>query len=295
LGNVDIKPAKMTLQLADKSTTAPYGVAQDMLVKVDKFFFPVDFIIIDMEEDDDAPLILGRPFMKTARMMIDVDNGLMKVRVQNEEVAFHLFEAKKHLNDKHDSFRIDATEEKLVEVANQVHISNPSERPLIGVYQVSTKTKEKKMEAWLHELEAYGELFYHDETREGVDMTNIVEEPKLEPHLKYVYLDDNCTKPVIISNNLSTNEENQLMRVLKKKEVVKLVEAGMNCSIADGEWVSVVQIVPKKGGIRFYRRFIKNLVKTTKPLRKLLKKMDPGSSNNKVDRGSCTIPFDAPL
>ncbi|XP_050920319.1 sugar transporter ERD6-like 6 [Lathyrus oleraceus] len=94
------------------------------------------------------------------------------------------------------------------------------------------------MEAWLNELEACGELVYHKETREGVDMTNIVEEPKLEPHLKYVYLDDNCAKPVIISNNLSTNEENQLMRVLKKKEVVKLVEAGMNCSIADGEWLA---------------------------------------------------------
>ena len=76
LGNIEIKSTKMTLQLADKSTTSPYGVAQDMLVKVDKFFFPVDFIVIDMEEDDDAPLILGRPFMKTARMMIDVDNGL---------------------------------------------------------------------------------------------------------------------------------------------------------------------------------------------------------------------------
>ena len=50
-----------------------------MLVKVDKFFFPVDFIVIDMEEDEDAPIILGRPFMKTARMMIDVDDDLMKV------------------------------------------------------------------------------------------------------------------------------------------------------------------------------------------------------------------------
>ncbi|KAI5434396.1 hypothetical protein KIW84_021294 [Lathyrus oleraceus] len=85
-------------------------------------------------------------------------------------------------------------------------------------------------------------------------MTKKVEEPKLEPHLKYVFLGDNCTKPVIISNTLSVNEENQLIRVLQKKEVVKLVEAGMNCSISDGEWVSVVQIVPKKGGIRFYRR-----------------------------------------
>ena len=77
IGNIELKAIRMTLQLADKSTTHPHGLAQDVLVKVDKFFFPVDFIVIDMEEDEDAPIILGRPFMKTARMMIDVDDGLM--------------------------------------------------------------------------------------------------------------------------------------------------------------------------------------------------------------------------
>ncbi|XP_058745887.1 uncharacterized protein LOC131618737 [Vicia villosa] len=91
LGNIEMKPTQMTLQLADKSLTSPYGVAQDMLVKVDKYLFPVDFVVVDMEEDRDVPLILGRPFMKTARMMIDIDNGLMKVRVQDEEVTFNLF------------------------------------------------------------------------------------------------------------------------------------------------------------------------------------------------------------
>ena len=74
----------MTLQLADKSITRPYDVAQDVLVKMDNVFFPADFVVIDMEEDRDAPLILGRPFMKTARMMIDIDDGLMKVRDQDE-------------------------------------------------------------------------------------------------------------------------------------------------------------------------------------------------------------------
>ena len=78
LGNIKMKSTKMTLQLADKSISCPYGVAQDLLVKVDKFFFPVDFVLIDMEEDHDAPLILGRPFVKTARMMISIDDGLMK-------------------------------------------------------------------------------------------------------------------------------------------------------------------------------------------------------------------------
>lgn len=94
----------MTLQLADKSITRPHGVSEDVLVKVDKFLFLIDFVVIDMEEYDDAPLILSRPFRKTVRMMIGNDYGQMKVRVQDEEVCFNLFEAMKHSKDKSDCF-----------------------------------------------------------------------------------------------------------------------------------------------------------------------------------------------
>ncbi|XP_045810252.1 uncharacterized protein LOC123904661 [Trifolium pratense] len=86
VGGLDITRTRMTLQLADKSITRPSGMAEDVLVKVDKFMFPIDFVVMDIEEDDDVPLILGRPFMKTARMMIDIDDGVMKVRVQDEEI-----------------------------------------------------------------------------------------------------------------------------------------------------------------------------------------------------------------
>lgn len=71
---------------------------------MDKFLFPIDFVVINMEGDDDASLILGRPFMKTARMMIDIDDGVMKLRVQVEEFCFNLFEAMKHSKDKSDYF-----------------------------------------------------------------------------------------------------------------------------------------------------------------------------------------------
>ncbi|MCI81889.1 hypothetical protein A2U01_0103163, partial [Trifolium medium] len=46
---------------------------------------PIDFVVMDIDEYDDVPLILGRPFVKTAHMMIDIDDGIMKVRVQDEE------------------------------------------------------------------------------------------------------------------------------------------------------------------------------------------------------------------
>src|ERR1044072_4140426 len=87
LGNVRMESTRMALQLADKSTISLYGVVKDMVVKVDKYLFPVDFVVIDMKEDREIPLILGRPFMKTPRMIIDVDNEMMKVRVQDKEVG----------------------------------------------------------------------------------------------------------------------------------------------------------------------------------------------------------------
>ncbi|XP_052204056.1 uncharacterized protein LOC127809331 [Diospyros lotus] len=72
LGLKEPTPTIVSLQLADRSIKYPRGVMEDVLVKVDKFIFPIDFIILDMEEDHDMPLILGRPFLTTGRALIDV-------------------------------------------------------------------------------------------------------------------------------------------------------------------------------------------------------------------------------
>jgi len=63
VGELCIKRTRMTLQLADKSLAKPLGMAEDVLVKVDKFVFPADFVVMDIEEDEDVPLLLGRNFM----------------------------------------------------------------------------------------------------------------------------------------------------------------------------------------------------------------------------------------
>ncbi|XP_062112540.1 uncharacterized protein LOC133823710 [Humulus lupulus] len=83
----------MSLQMADHSVKQPHGVIEDVLVKVCKFIFPADFIILYMEEDANIPIILGRPFLATGRALIDVQKGELKLRVQNEEVTFDVFAA----------------------------------------------------------------------------------------------------------------------------------------------------------------------------------------------------------
>ena len=72
LGLGEARPTTVTLQLANRSLKHPRGVIEDVLVKVEKFIFPVDFIVMDMEEDKEIPIILGRPFLATSGALIDV-------------------------------------------------------------------------------------------------------------------------------------------------------------------------------------------------------------------------------
>ena len=81
VGLGEARPTTMILQLVDRSLKHPWGVIEDVLVKVDKFIFPTDFIVLDMKEDKEIPIILGRPFLATGKAMIDVQKGDLKLRV----------------------------------------------------------------------------------------------------------------------------------------------------------------------------------------------------------------------
>ncbi|XP_073153763.1 uncharacterized protein [Henckelia pumila] len=91
LGLGEVKPMTIALQLTDKSIKYPRGIIEDVLVKVDKFIFPVDFIVLDMEEDGNMPLILGIPFLDTAEAKIDVKKGALTMSVEGEKVTFNVF------------------------------------------------------------------------------------------------------------------------------------------------------------------------------------------------------------
>ena len=76
--------------MADRSMTQPEGVLEDVLVKVGKFIFPVDFVVMKMEEDTQVPLLLGRPFLAIGATLIDVKKGELTLRVGNEAMHFNL-------------------------------------------------------------------------------------------------------------------------------------------------------------------------------------------------------------
>ncbi|KAK5793262.1 hypothetical protein PVK06_034403 [Gossypium arboreum] len=78
----------MSIQLADKTIRFPRGIIEDVLVKIDKFIFPVNFIVLDIEEDSNTPLILIRPFLATAKTIIDVGTGELTLWVGDEIITF---------------------------------------------------------------------------------------------------------------------------------------------------------------------------------------------------------------
>ena len=109
LGLGKLKPTNVTLSLTDRSVKIPKGIVEDVLVKVDKFYYPVDFVVLDTEPKangpNHVPIILGRPFLATANAIINCRNGVMQLTFGNMTLELNIF----HLSNKH----------KLVENGNQ--------------------------------------------------------------------------------------------------------------------------------------------------------------------------------
>ncbi|GJS05810.1 reverse transcriptase domain-containing protein [Tanacetum coccineum] len=99
----ELTPTRMTLELADRSITRPKGLAEDVFVKVGKFHFPTDFVVVDFEADPRVPLILGRSFLRTGRALIDVYEGELILRDGDEQLIFHVDSTsklpQKHVNE----------------------------------------------------------------------------------------------------------------------------------------------------------------------------------------------------
>ncbi|GKA53258.1 reverse transcriptase domain-containing protein [Tanacetum coccineum] len=106
----------MSVRLADRSFQYPVGIAKNMLVKVGKFTFPANFVILDMEEDSKVPLILGRPFLHTVDAVIRIKQKQLNLGVGTERMIFNIDSAMKHCYSNDDTcFIIDVIDEILEE------------------------------------------------------------------------------------------------------------------------------------------------------------------------------------
>ncbi|GJU09129.1 reverse transcriptase domain-containing protein [Tanacetum coccineum] len=208
----ELSPTRMSLELADRSITYPKGLAEDVYVKVGKFHFLADFIVVDFEADPRVPLILGRSFLKTGRTLIDVYEGEITLRVDNKAVTFNLDQTMKYssTNDKSVN-QIDIIDEICEEYVPEL-LGFPSDDFSSGN---PTSTSEP---------------FTSEFTLEEID----------------AYLYD---KSFSLENNRYQGRVNLKIHEVIKKEVIKLLDAGMIYPISDSPWVSPIHCVPKKGGM----------------------------------------------
>ncbi|XP_073154071.1 uncharacterized protein [Henckelia pumila] len=191
LGIGVMEPTTMSLKLADRSLKHPKGIVENVLLKVDEFIFPVDFVVLDMDDDRETPLILGRPFLATNRALIDVQKGELILRLNEKQVVFNMFKSDSFYPKVNDfCLNVDARGTCVgsnVEVRNEVKLSFLKTKELTAISQ---NPKFSVEEPPGHEYKS------------------------LPSYLKYVTLEDSSI-PVIVSSYLVGREESKLARLLR--------------------------------------------------------------------------------
>ena len=269
----ELQPLFIELSLVDGSVRQPHGVVEDVIVKVENCYFPVDFIIVDMKSTKDlidSPIILGRPFLATAKAITDWGKGEVIFQVGDSMMKVSINKLMRHPSHEFD-------EVSAVDINEDPEISSCIEETMAAIEDRS-----------FHEPE--DDPFPSGETA-----------PELKPlpsMLKYAFLDHHSANPVIISLQLDHDQEERLLAVLRarkeaigwnfsdlkgidpslcthrifleedarpsreaqrrlnpmvwdalKDEIFKWLNAGIIYPISDSPWVNPVHVVPKKAGI----------------------------------------------
>ena len=302
----ELTPTAITLQMAQ-----PEGVLEDVLVKVGKFIFPVDFMIMKMVEDTQVPLLLGRPFLTTGAALIDVEKGELTLRVRNEAVHFNLNRSLEHPDvDAESCMAVENNsllsaelnsdcilQHSINEIKMNLQYLESIDCEMLPSSMYNKETASSMNENSQDDVCSQGQKTAEQETSaEGLILK------ELPSHLKYVFLEPEKRKPVIISTALTEFEEQKLLEILRKykeaitwsiedlkgispsismhkillndnaktsiehqrrlnpvmkevvrKEVLKWLNAGFIYAISYSSWVSLVHVVPKKGGFTVIR------------------------------------------
>ena len=136
LGLGELEPTNITLQLADGSVKILRGIVKDVLVQVDKFYFPVDFVVVDTQplvnQGTRFPVILGRPFLATANAIIHYRGGLMTLSFGNMTVNLNIFHVMKEIGDDEDVCEVNMIESVVQNYVDHVSYDDPLKSYLVS-------------------------------------------------------------------------------------------------------------------------------------------------------------------
>ena len=226
----ELTPTTITLQMADRSMAQPEGILEDVLVKVGKFVFPMDFFVMKMEEDTQVPLLLGSPFLATRAALIDVQKGELTLRVRDEAVQFNINRSLEHPNVKSDSCMAVRNTSLLNDELNSDCIIQHSINEIEMNFQYLESFDCEVLPSNLFNKETISSINENNQDEESSQEQKTHEEEtsvegltlkELPSHLKYEFLEPGKRKPVIISAALTEAEEQKLLVILRKyKEAI---------------------------------------------------------------------------
>ncbi|GKD13618.1 putative nucleotidyltransferase, ribonuclease H [Tanacetum coccineum] len=225
----ELKPTRMCFELANKSTQFPRGIAENVIVKIENFIFPVDFVVLDMEEDHKIPIIFGRPFLATSHAIIDVLNKKISFEVGDETITFNIEKSMRFPPSNDETCHsVDMVDLTILDHVQEILLSEPFDSFLFEPINHHLPTKVNNL--WVDDEveqdltnQISHELKYDDYAKPTLFSANTFEEKQpttklkdLPSHLEYAFLDNNREFPVIISSLLSTQEKELLLGVLAR-------------------------------------------------------------------------------
>ncbi|GJR53158.1 reverse transcriptase domain-containing protein [Tanacetum coccineum] len=231
----ELTPIQMTLELVDRSITLPKGVAEDVFVKVGKFHFPTDFVVVDFKADPRVPLILGRSFLRTDHALIDVYGEEITLRVKNEAEF-----SQEVLGFSNNSSGGNPTSSSDPILSSTTPSFTPFEGGDFILEELETflQTPDEFTDLDDDFYDTEGDILYleqllnedpsltpppkkNEDLKEVTKAKPLIKEPPelelkdLPSHLEYAYLEENNKLPVIIAKSLKIVEKEALLKVLK--------------------------------------------------------------------------------
>uniref|UniRef100_A0A2N9FCS6 RNA-directed DNA polymerase n=1 Tax=Fagus sylvatica TaxID=28930 RepID=A0A2N9FCS6_FAGSY len=295
LGLGELKPTMVVLQLADWSVKTPKGVVEDVLVQIDKFYYPVDFLILETESvvhaNSKIPIILGRPFLATANALINCRNGLMKLSFGHMTLEVNIFNIGKQIFEDEDCEVVNWIDAVVQEQFTKTYHSDPLDSCLLNFSDGDSSIGSNianvcsLLDLQVMELNCWKPRFEElpkSDTFPVVisSILNMDQEGKLVELLRkhktaigWTIADIKGISPLICTHRINFEDEvkasrqpqrrlNPNMREVVKTEVLKLLDAGIIYPISDSKWVSPTQVVPKKSGVTVVKNEHGELVPT---------------------------------
>nr|GEW48738.1 reverse transcriptase domain-containing protein [Tanacetum cinerariifolium] len=274
----ELTPTCMTLEITDRSVSKPIGIAKDVSVKVGVFYFPTDFVVVDFEPDPRVPLILERCFLKTSRALIDVHKGELTLQV----LGFSDVTTSGNPTPYDDPI-VSTSSLTLTPFGDSDFLLFEEADAFLAILNSEPLPPLPNHEQYLPSFKKELKVCEAKTVKSFVDEPPEVKLKDLPPHLEYEFLEGDNKLPVIIAkeginpefctHKIFMEEDykpavqhqrqvNPKIHDVIKKEVEKLLDAGLIYPIFDSPWVSPVHCVPKKGGFTVVKNEENELILT---------------------------------